>query len=261
MSPPEGMLAYGPALEPSGSDIEAMRRDGFVVARNFFTAKQVQDFSRWTNELAHAPEVSGSHWVYHEASSADPAQRVMQRIENFCPFHAGFAALIERGALRDWAGALMGGPVVLFKDKINFKMPGGAGFLAHQDQQAGWSVYAPIFVTAMVSIDATTFENGCLEMEPRQHGKGLIGQEWTPLEDSQLNLVALPTEPGDVIFFDSFVPHASKPNLTSQARRVLYLTFNLASYGDQRERYFADKHAVFPPDVDRDANKSYVFRV
>ena len=34
-------------------------------------------------------------------------------------------------------GELFGEPAVLFKEKINFKMPGGAGFKAHQDQQAG----------------------------------------------------------------------------------------------------------------------------
>jgi hypothetical protein len=45
---------------------------------------------------------------------------------------------------------------VLFKDKINFKMPGGLGFKAHQDRHAGWSHHAPIFVTAMVSVDPAT---------------------------------------------------------------------------------------------------------
>ncbi|MBV8450018.1 MAG: hypothetical protein JO124_18725, partial [Hyphomicrobiales bacterium] len=47
----------------------------------------------------------------------------------------------------------------------------------------------------------------------------------------------------------------------AQARRVLYLTYNLAKYGDQRARYYADKHASFPPDIDRDGTQSYVFRV
>jgi ectoine hydroxylase-related dioxygenase (phytanoyl-CoA dioxygenase family) len=238
-----------------------MQRDGYVLVRRFFDARQIDELSSWTAELAMAPVVSGSHWVYHEPSLNDPARLVIQRIENFCPFHPGFEALIQRGALRRWAGGLLGGPVVLFKDKINFKMPGGAGFRAHQDQQAGWSKYAPIFITAMVSLDPATIDNGCLEMAPRRHGEGLIGEEWTPLDDEQLALRPLPTAPGDVIFFDSFVPHASKANLTGAPRRVLYLTFNLASDGDQRSRYFADKHAAYPPDIDRKADESYVFRV
>jgi 2-aminoethylphosphonate dioxygenase len=254
-------LLHGPRLEPSVAELAMMRRDGYVVARGFFDAGQMDKIARWTAELAKAPQISGRHWVYHEASLTQPKRRVIQRIENFCPVHEGFAALIEHGALRRWTAALMGGPVLLFKDKINFKMPGGAGFQPHQDQQAGWGKYAPIFVTAMVSIDPATPENGCLDIAPRRLGEGLIGEEWTPLREDQLALRPLPTEPGDVVFFDSFVPHGSKPNLTEAARRVLYLTFNPAAHGDQRARYFADKHAAFPPDIDRDADKSYVFRV
>lgn len=62
---------------------------------------------------------------------------------------------------------------VLFKDKINFKLPGGDGFKAHQDVQAGWDAYASVHITAMLSIDRTTAENGWLEMAPRQHERGL----------------------------------------------------------------------------------------
>jgi ectoine hydroxylase-related dioxygenase (phytanoyl-CoA dioxygenase family) len=247
--------------EPTGTESAQMQRDGYVVVRGFFGADQVEDLRRFTGELETAPEVPGRHWVYHEDSLTSPKRRVIQRIENFCPFHEGFDRLVRDSALARWAGALLGGPVVLFKDKINFKMPGAPGFKAHQDQQAGWSIYAPIFITAMVSVDAATLDNGCLEMAPGRHREGLIGEEWKPLDESGLALQAVPTAPGDVIFFDSFAPHASKPNFTHAARRILYLTYNLASQGDHRARYYADKHASFPPDIERDQGKTYVFRV
>lgn len=242
-------------------EVASFQRDGYLVVRNFFDREGIRELLRWTVELETAPEVSGRHWVYREDSLTSPGQRVIQRIENFCPYHEGFDKLIRAGTLSRWTAALMGGPVVLFKDKINFKMPGGAGFKAHQDQQAGWSIYAPLFVTAMVTLDAATLENGCLEIVAGRHREGLIGQQWVPLEESGLELEPVPTEPGDVIFFDSFVPHASKANLTDAPRRILYLTYNLASQGDHRMRYFADKHASFPPDIDRDKEKTYVFRV
>mmetsp|Transcript_21388 Transcript_21388/g.63932 ORF Transcript_21388/g.63932 Transcript_21388/m.63932 type:complete len:240 (-) Transcript_21388:689-1408(-) len=38
--------------------------------------------------------------------------------------------------VKDLASQAFGEPAVLFKDKINFKGPGGAGFLAHQDATA-----------------------------------------------------------------------------------------------------------------------------
>ena len=246
---------------PTVDDVARMRRDGYLVVRNFVSPHQLAELLQWTAQLEGAPEVSGRHWVYREDSLTTPGRHVVQRIENFCPYHPGFDRFIRDGALVRWTGALMGAPVVLFKDKINFKMPGGAGFKAHQDQQAGWTVYAPLFVTAMVTLDAATLENGCLEVSAGRHREGLIGEQWKPLEEQGLNLQAVPTGPGDVIFFDSFVPHASKPNLTDSPRRILYITYNLASAGDHRERYFADKHASFPPDIDRDREKTYVFRV
>jgi 2-aminoethylphosphonate dioxygenase len=263
VSPPvnERLQALRVDRDPASVDSAAMIRDGYVVVRNFFAAEQVAVLLRWTTELETATELPGRHWVYHEDSVTDAGRRVVQRIENFCPFHAGFDGVIRHGALSRWVGTLMGGPVVLFKDKINLKMPGGGAFKAHQDQQAGWSVYAPLFVTAMVTLDAATLENGCLEIAPRHPGKGLIGAEWTPLDESALHLQAVPTLPGDVIFFDSFAPHASKPNFTAAPRRILYLTYNLASAGDQRDRYYRDKHAAFPPDIERQQGQAYVFRV
>ena len=246
---------------PSALDCAAMERDGYLLARGFFDAGETAQLLRWTEEITAAPEVPGRHMVYYEDSLTAPGRRVIQRIENFCPFHAGFDAVIRDGDLPRWTAALMGGPVVLFKEKINFKMPGGDGFKAHQDQQAGWTTWATLFVTALVTLDPATLENGCLELAPGRHREGLIGEEWAPMSEDGLDLVAIPTAPGDVIFFDSYVPHASKPNLSAQPRRILYLTYNLADAGDHRERYFADKRAAFPPDVERDGTRSYTFRV
>ena len=238
-----------------------MARDGYLVVPNFFNRAATAELLGWTEALETAPERPGQHWVYHEDSLITPGQKVIQRIENFCPFHAGFDRVVRQGALSDWTAELMGGPVVLFKEKINFKMPGAPGFKAHQDQQAGWTRYAPIFVTALVTIDPATIENGCLEMVPGRHREGLIGEEWSPLDETGLAVHAVPTAPGDVIFFDSYAPHLSKPNFTDQPRRLLYLTYNLASDGDWRAQYYAEKHLSFPPDVERDGCKSYVFRV
>ncbi len=63
------------------------------------------------------------------------------------------------------------------------------------------------------------------------------------------------------MFFDSFAPHRSAPNLTDRPRRALYVTYNRASEGDHRARYVADKRANFPPDIEREPGKTYVFRV
>ncbi len=253
--------ARGVVSCPGPEHLEHMDRDGYVVVRGFYDEAETAALLRWTEELSGAPELAGRHMVYYEDSLTEPGRRVVQRIENFCPFHGGFDTMVRHGKLLTWASALLGQTAVLFKDKINFKMPGAPGFKAHQDQQAGWTKYAPLFLTALVTIDPATIENGCLEMVASRHREGLIGEEWSPLSEDGLELVAVPTAPGDVIFFDSFAPHASKPNLTGSPRRILYLTFNAAEYGDHRTEYFADKRAAFPPDVERQSGQVYTFLV
>ena len=248
----------------TASLVDAFQRDGFVVVPGLFDAAEVREISAWTDELQALPETPGHVMMYFEPSLLHPGQRVLQRIENFCPFHPGFAALCDSPKLRGLVATLFGEPALLFKDKINFKLPGGDGFKPHQDQQAGWSTYADLFITAMVSIDPTTADNGCLELCAGQHTQGLLAGEWVPMTDAdmaRLHARPVPTEPGDVVFFDSYTPHASGPNLTPERRRVLYITYNRASAGDHRAQYYADKRRSFPPDIERDPGKTYTFRV
>jgi 2-aminoethylphosphonate dioxygenase len=260
--------AVEPCKSPSpaltAAQMAVYREKGWLPARGFVAPPEVEALARWTDELVGRPEEPGKHMVYREPSLREPGMRVIQRIENFCPYHAGFDAFVRDGRLRVAVDQLLGTAACLFKEKINFKMPGGAGFEPHQDQQAGWSRYASMFITAMVTLDRATIENGCLEMGDGARVAGLIGAEWRPLDAAEMqgfSLVPVPTEPGDVLFFDSYAPHASKANMTDQPRRILYLTYNAAADGNHCARYFAEKRESFPPDIERRPGIEYKFRV
>lgn len=246
------------------TQVATFKRDGFVYVPGFYSAEEMQRIIGWVDEVTGWPEVAGRHMVYYEDSLKVPGSRVVQRVENFTQFHEGFGKLFTSGRMQDAVSDLLDEEAMLFKEKINYKMPGGDGFKAHQDAQAGWNIYGSFYITALVSIDRATVENGCLECAAGWHDKGLVGDEWTPLgegETKDMVFKPYPTEPGDAMFFDSFAPHRSGPNLTDSARRVLYVTYNRASEGDHRDQYFADKRKSFPPDIEREAGKSYVFRV
>ncbi len=252
------------ARRPETGLEETFRRDGFVTVPGLFGEEETRRISAWTDEIGALPEVPGRYMMYFEPSLLRPGERVLQRIENFFPFHGGFAALCDGEKLRGTVSRLFGETEVLFKDKINFKLPCCCGFKPHQDMQAGWSALADLFITAMVSVDPTTAENGCLELCAGQHRQGLLGEEWAPLTDGdmrRLDARPVPTRAGDAVFFDSYTPHASGPNLTADRRRVLYITYNRLSAGDHRERYYADKRKSFPPDIERDPTRTYTFRV
>jgi len=244
--------------------LAAFGRDGFLIVRSAFSADETARHARAIEALASRPPEIGRQMVYFEDSLIAKGTRVLSRIEKFVEYDDALSRLVFDPRIVEPASALLGDRAVLFKEKINFKMPGGGGFTPHQDIQPGWDAYAPYFLSALVAIDPNTIDNGCLELAAGHHRRGLIGRRWEPLEGDELEgleFVAYPMEPGDIAFFDCFAPHQSRANLTDRPRRNLYLTFNRASDGDFRERYFADKRKSYPPDYERDPGATYVFRV
>lgn len=245
----------------STAQIEEFKTTGFLVIRNLYDANTMEKITEWTEEVTNYPEVPGKYMMYFEESKLEPGKRILSRMEDIEPYHQGFSDLFVRGDIQQITSQLFDDEAILFKDKINFKMPGGDGFKAHQDVQAGWDRYARLHITALVSIDPSTVENGCLEIARGHHDQGLIGAQWTPLEEDALDYVPVPTSPGDAVFFDSFAPHRSGPNLTNEKRRVLYVTYNAAAEGDHRRQYYDDKRLSYPPDIEREPEKEYVFKV
>ena len=243
--------------------VAQFRNDGFLVVRGMYSAAEVEDIRSWTNEVANYPEVPGKYMMYFEKSQADGA-RILCRIENFVPYHEGFSRLITARRMQQAVSELFGEEAVLFKDKINFKLPGGDGFKEHQDVQAGWDEFAELHITAMIAIDETNEANGSLEMIAGMHKQGVLGSMWAPLTDEDtghIDYVPVHCQPGDAVFFDSFAPHRSQPNRTDKARRVLYITYNKKTEGDSRAKYYADKRRNYPPDIERDPDKDYSFKV
>jgi ectoine hydroxylase-related dioxygenase (phytanoyl-CoA dioxygenase family) len=235
-------------------------RDGYVVVPGAFGAADAAVIERWAREVEALPEAPGRHWVFYEKSRID-GRDLINRIEYIAPFHDGFATLAR--ILRAPAAQLLGEAAVLFKEKINFKMPGGGGFDPHQDAQAGWGDYAANFINVMVCIDEATAENGCIELAPGQHRRGLLrGMEPLTEEDTAaMSFVAWPTKPGDIALFDAYVPHRSAPNPTAAPRRMYFATYNRASEGDHLVRYYEDKRKNYPPDIEREAGREYVYKV
>lgn len=231
----------------------------YLVRESAWREEALARLVRWTEELASWPETPGRWMKYFESTDADARQ--LCRVENFLHDHEGLRGIIEGEDTLALLGALMGEQAVLFKEKVNYKLPGGAGFLAHQDAPAFTSFDQRFHITMLITIDPMTVANGCLEISEAvpvyeimpQEADGTIARaeeerrRWEPLE--------LPA--GSVVFFDSYIPHRSQPNFSDTPRRALYITYNRASEGERREDYFAQKRAVFPPECEREEGVDY----
>jgi ectoine hydroxylase-related dioxygenase (phytanoyl-CoA dioxygenase family) len=99
-----------------------------------------------------------------------------------------------------------------------------------------------------VPLDPATPASGCLYVAPGFEAGRLATDERGRIEAATADLLEwqpVPLEPGDLLFFDSYTPHHSDTNTTTRPRRAAYLTYNAASRGDHRDRYYADKLAEF----------------
>lgn len=167
-------------------------------------------------------------------------------------------------ALTPLINALGGEAFIPFKDKLNNKHPGGGAYRPHQDIVA-YRAFGPRYhLTAMVTIDASTLENGCLWMAEdfraftQQHPQAIAEHlEGRPVLHSheggalhgdihsdiaeQMTWLPLETHPGDLVVFDSFVPHRSELNQSTASRRALFVTFSTVREADWYERYYDEK--------------------
>lgn len=216
-------------------------RCGWLVDQTSLPARLAPLLAGWADAVAALPETDdpSSPTQHHEGSEHGDLHA---RTEHFVHLHSGLRDLVVDGPLQHAASALLCEPVVLYKEKLNYKHPGGAGFAPHQDATA--YRFVDRHITAMVAIDDATPANGGMELASGWHhellatdGDGCIAPEVA----ADLPFEPLTVRRGDVLWFHSLAPHQSGPNRSATARRAFFFTFNAAAHGDLRERYYADR--------------------
>jgi len=239
--------------------VALFHQQGFLQLTDLFTVEQIKRLQSRAAALSLLPETPGK-WMKYFESSINGA-RLLCRIENFTQHENVLGAFIDGPRFLDLVSQLMGKPACLFKEKINFKLPGAAGFEPHQDAPAFTTFGHDYHITLMLSFDDSTEENGCLEVVPGEwpHQNLPYKSDLTIADDTvaQMDWQPAPTKAGDILLFGSYLPHRSGPNKALRPRRALYATYNHAFDGNVRDQYFAAKRRVFPPDVERVAGKDY----
>jgi ectoine hydroxylase len=129
----------------------------------------------------------------------------------------------------------------LFTEKLNLKRPerGGVNPL-HQDYPYWVGVaYDPATVaTAMLFLDDSTLENGCLRVVPGSHTNGVWDRrtDGSPFLGNEIDATAYPgvesvpieCAAGTVVMFGSYLVHHSEPNRSDRQRRALLFSYQPA---------------------------------
>lgn len=235
-------------------------RDGFLHVEGAISGEDLARLREGVTELASRPETPGRWMQYFEPGPGGARQ--LCRVECFLDEHPALDALLRRSDLARLVDVLMGEPAVIFKEKLNLKLPGGSGFAPHQDAPAFTTFGQTYHITLMLAVDDATAENGCLELVRGRHLEGQL----PTAPDGTLDLAfcetlpweSRPAKAGDALLFGSYLPHRSAANQSQRSRRALYVTYNRVSDGgDVRAAYFQDKRSVFPPDCERVPGREY----
>lgn len=230
--------------------------NGFVHIKAFLGPTDVRELQSWAADIESWP-VGVGPWLQHDEMT--PAGPRRARSENFTPFHDGMRRLASEGALLQMATELLGEPAVLFKEKLNYKHAGGAGYSPHQDIIA----YPGLSrcVTCLVAVDDASEANGCLEFAPGHHrellrrgGDGCVEAALA----ASLPWQPVPTEAGSLVWFHGLIPHRSGDNHGHQSRRGLYLTYNARAEGDRRSDYYRHKEQAFAAGGGQEQNAARV---
>jgi 2-aminoethylphosphonate dioxygenase len=252
------------------------REHGYLWIKNFFSPSQVillknisekmqkeaEDILALKNSSLTSLSDHPKHLIVVSESS-NPEK--VCRTEDMLSLYPGLFHLME-GSVKAFVSLLMEEPYTFFKDKLNYKWPGGGAFPPHQDYPAYEKFGPREHITAMVCIDPATFENGCLHVA-KNWKKNFRSQfaSWSPenskepvlpyviggknhgsIEEkcvTQIDWLALTTNAGDLVIFNSFVPHFSHPNRSNKPRRAMFLTMNRLYEGDFKKAYYRAKRS------------------
>jgi hypothetical protein len=193
---------------------------------------------------------AGSHVWGHYAEQTENGPAIC-RTENVSACDPTVAALVD-GVLRAAAEEALGEPAVAFKDKMNYKQPGGAGFSPHQDVVAYPGVSKVL--SMLVAVDECTLESGCLWLAGGVDTELATDDRGAVRADLAAALTFLPAElgAGDAVCIDGFAPHYSEANRSSHARRVLVASYALVSSRYSRSQYYAARRNLMADASARD---------
>ena len=203
-------------------------------------------------------------WEKEKEGTPDGVRRLSKILERQTVFMeaATFGPLLEALA------AVLGPDVELLHNKHNHLMvrpPGSAEVEWHSGEEP----YHPRLVTALVYLEESTLENGCIRLVPGSHQRPFAWprRPRQPFEDSPLHPRSLPVpmEAGGILLFDDCCFHGAGPNRSAGSRRSLTLAYQAhdvhAVGKDEPEKtlvrgertYVGHPHPFGPPASERPA--------
>ncbi|MBW7995670.1 MAG: phytanoyl-CoA dioxygenase family protein [Candidatus Glassbacteria bacterium] len=234
--------------ELSSEQVKAYHEDGYVIIREMFDSQEIEMLK---TKAKNDPELK-SPWERKDASG----KTIRLKLWNHPPDNLyGAFARCER--LVGSAERLLDGEVYHYHTKMIIKEPKVAGAWEWHQDYGYWynnAVLYPLLTSCMIAVDASTRENGCLQVLKGSHHIGRIdhgqigdqtGADPERVEQAKKRheLVHVELEPGDAVIFHSNLLHASAANESDKPRWTLICCYNAA----RNDPYQEIEHPCYTP--------------
>jgi ectoine hydroxylase-related dioxygenase (phytanoyl-CoA dioxygenase family) len=236
------------------------QKKGFVIIKNFLPKNKI---NRIRFQITNSKK--RNKFFYFEKIKN---KKKLRRIERISEFSKNSKKLICSKEIFRLIKNIENSEYKLFKDKLNFKYPGGAGYLPHIDGhflwrdknnklQDGWKKYSNNFINLVLPLEKTNKKNGCIYLAKKKDTKK-IGKTFRKISTSmspgtpniknkdikKFKFFPIELEIGDICLFNWKCAHYSRKNFSSNSRMIFYATYykkNSKSSKNIRTLYYQDK--------------------
>ncbi|OUV61094.1 MAG: hypothetical protein CBC82_07065 [Cellvibrionales bacterium TMED122] len=254
-------------------DIKFYKKNGWMIVRNFFNKKYLKNIKR---EILKKTKNKNKNFYFERIKN----KLKLRRIEKVTDFSKNAKNLICAKKTQKLFEKLEGKKLILFKDKLNFKFPGGKGYLPHIDghfywrddkkkYQKGWKKYSLNFVNLVLPLEPSNIKNGCIyvanKSDTNKLGKNfdditkklVINTPNIKLKDKKkFKFYPIELKVGDICLFNWKCAHYSENNYSNRSRMIFYATFcKKNKKNNLRNKYYKDKFNSY----NNKKNKSLLF--
>jgi len=236
-------------MTPTCEQIAFFEQHGYLVVDDLITSEWLHEIQAETSSLheqmaENPPEGVHVSWE-HEV---DPTiQRRIKQLMHAEVVSPALNRLVRSNEVLDVVEAMMGADISLYHCKLLMKAAAGGTVTPWHQDYSYWvdSDNRPLMLNCMMQIDASTQENGCLQVVPGSHRRGLMKHDregkvfglflpgyFQPREDA----IPAPLRAGSAIFFGPLLIHGSDANHSDQDRRAVTMAYNVTGNGRGRER-------------------------
>tara|TARA_B100001057_G_scaffold469895_1_gene530674 strand:+ start:5668 stop:6453 length:786 start_codon:yes stop_codon:yes gene_type:complete len=240
---------------------EEYRKKGFLKINKFFKKSDIISVKNSIKKNINSNK-NNHHFYYEKINN----KQVLRRIEKISEFNKNAKKIILNKKIKKIINQLTKKKYKLFKEKLNFKYPGGVGFKPHIDGhflwkdkknkiRKGWSEYASDFLSIVIPLERVNMKNGCLEISSFAYTKKLGSNfkqitakniRFTPnIKKPYLKIFkwnSIEMEVGDILVFNWKCAHKSGKNLSSNSRMIFYATFYKTDKNKNiKNKYYLDK--------------------